>query len=195
LKGQFIVLLDNDQQVLVTKEFVVEHFDQRVIHSVVHAFDHSFQKAPRRDIQLDNVQVVKVRWESFELAGKPDGKRTTNSESEALTSDGRLSGILADGRQIALSQEFVEANVSSGFIGRLKLETEKRKNRSSISKTRCSQTQTVSSQWTDCFLSQVKVQAAWSIQLFVFFICKCLVLFWIGCFCSFCGRDGIQVCL
>jgi hypothetical protein len=109
-KGSFIVEMQDGKQMLVTRQFVYDHFEPDVINTVINAFNQSYLLYKEDDeIFLDNTQIIKIRWESFE------GKNW-------------YSGYLADGRQITLTDDVLK-QFSVNFLQKVKELGQKRKNR------------------------------------------------------------------
>jgi hypothetical protein len=102
--------MQDGKQMLVTRQFVYDHFEPDVINTVINGFNQSYLLYKEDDeIFLDNTQIIKLRWESFE------GKDW-------------FSGYLADGRQITLEND-VLSQFNENFLNKVKELGQKRTKR------------------------------------------------------------------
>jgi hypothetical protein len=98
--------LDNGDEMAVTRDFVSEHFDNEVIHSVLFAHSESYLALRGNTVSsnsLDNAQVLKIKYNKDQFCG-----------------------ILADGRLVDLEDNWVADNFSEDFIDRLKQQSQLR---------------------------------------------------------------------
>jgi len=115
-KGSFLVKLFGTEDVVeVTRDWVMNNFEEVVVHSVVNDCIGNFVTVPddhaKVMIPLDKRQIQKLRW----IVPDREGKEPF------------FQGILSDESAIKLGEEFVTNNFSDEFIRLVKSEGEKKK--------------------------------------------------------------------